>query len=376
MLLVTKKDVGGTIMKNKISTYLYSFILVMFVLIGNFNPQATIFGAEEDLTYTISVVPTENQINKNATYYDLLVKPNQKQSLTVVVSNTGDSTKNIRVTPTNAITNQNGVIDYSRQEKKYQYDPNLAVSFTSLIGPEQIVEVGPKESKEVTFDLSVPGEPFEGLILGGFLADLPDEKTDDDAVTGVKIVNKFQLVKAVMLRENEEKVTPKLELNEVKANLVAYRTAVTANLQNTQPTMFGKLKVNAQITEKGKSEVIKRQVMEDMEMAPYSNFDFPIMWENQRLEPGNYTLNLVATSGEEEWKFYRDFTITAKESESLNNEAVDLAKQEKNYTLYLIIAAIVLIIVIIIVVIWLIYRNKKGKSDKKKRRKNTSKKHR
>lgn len=357
-------------MSTKKQSYMYYLLLTVVLAIALFLPVKTVNGAEEDLTYTISLEAVDNQINKGATYYDLLVTPSQKQNLTVLVSNTGSEAKKIRVTPTNAVTNQNGVIDYSRQAKDYVFDSNLKVPFTSMVGPEQIVEVGPGESKPVVFELSVPETPFVGTILGGFLADLPEEKKEEEESSGVKIVNKFQLVKAVMLREKEDKVTPDLVLNEVKPSLVSYRTAVTANLQNTQPTMFGKMKVEAEVTRKGQTEVIKSQTVEDMEMAPYSNFDFPIMWDNQPLEAGDYTLNLVATSGEEEWKFTKDFTITAKQRDEINKEAVDLEERDTPYWWYLLIAVLILVVFISLAIF--IYYKKKKKKEEKRRKKSNS----
>lgn len=353
---------------NKVKKYIMIVIMILPLFIMGTNPQI-VSAAEEDLTYTISVKPVENQIDKNATYYDLLVKPGQKQNLTVVVSNTGKEAKKLRVTPTNAVTNQNGVVDYSRQEKDYKYDSNLTHPFTSLVGPEQTVEVAAGETKEVTFELAVPNDPFKGEILGGFLVDVVEGKDDDKDTSsnGVKIVNKFQLVKAVMLRESEEAVSPELVLNDVKPALVSYRTAVTANLQNTEPVMFGGMKVVAEVTEKGKTDVLKTTTREGLEMAPNSNFDFPIMWGNERLKAGDYTLSLVATSGEKTWKFAKNFTISAEESDKINKEAVDLEEEPKPYWLYILI--IVLILFALLLIIFLVVRHKKKQKAEELRRK-------
>lgn len=335
--------------------------VVLIILLMTLLIPENVLAVEEDLAYSISVKPVDNQIDKNATYYDLLVKPNQKQSLTVVVNNTGKEAKKLRVTPTNAITNQNGVVDYSRQEKNYQYDKNLEYPFTSLVGPEQTVEVAGGELKEVIFELNVPSNPFSGEILGGFLVDVVEE-TDNNKSTssdGVKIVNKFQLVKAVMLRESTDIVSPELVLNDVKPALVSYRTAVTANLQNTEPTMFGDMTVVAEVTEKGKTAVLKSVTREGLEMAPNSNFDFAIMWDNERLKAGEYTLSLKASSGEKKWEFNKNFTITMEESNKINNKAVDLPEEEKTYWLYIII--ILLIIILILLAVFIMIHLKKIK---------------
>lgn len=342
---------------NSFFKWMIGFSLLLGLLF--IHPQLT--KANDDLSFTMSVKPVENQIDKQATYYDLMVKPGMKQDLTVVVNNTGEKNKKIRITPTNAITNQNGLIDYSIQEKSFKNDSTLTHPFTSLVGAAQTVEIAPNEQKEVVFLLQVPETPFNGIILGGFVADLVESEASDENKEGVKIVNKFQLVKAVSLRENDQSVSPELVLNDVKPALVSYRTAITANLQNTQPVMFGKMTIDAKISKKGQSNVLKSKKVENLEMAPNSNFDFPISWENDPLDPGTYVLNLVATSGKKEWKFSKEFIIEAKDSQKLNNEAVDLNEKETPWLLYLLIAIVILLLLVIVFLIW-----KKKKDDRDK----------
>lgn len=347
-----------------------SVLLAFFALILFFVTPVSTFaedGKDEALSFTMGVIPADNQINKNATYFDLKVKPKQEQDLKVSVTNTGKKDKKIRVTPTNATTNQNGLINYAEQPKDYKDDNTLKYPFVSLVSEAQTVDVPAGTSQELVFKLKAPAESFKGLILGGFVADLPDDgKKDEKGGGGVKIVNKFQVVKAVMLRENEDKVAPELKLNDVKPALVGYRIAVTANLQNIEPTMFGKMKVDAQVTKKGSKEVIKKEVKEDLEMAPNSNFDFPIMWNNQKLEPGKYTLNLVATSGDKKWPFTKDFEIKKEDSDRLNKEAVDL-EEPAGLPLwaYILIGVVVLLLIIIIILLIVKSKNNKKSSSRK-----------
>ncbi|MGO3731867.1 MAG: DUF3324 domain-containing protein [Vagococcus sp.] len=176
------------------------------------------------------------------------------------------------------------------------------------------------------------------------------------------ITNRVQVVKGIMVRTTQDTVKPELVLNDVVPALVNYRTAVTANLQNTQPTMIGEMKVVAEVTKKGSKDIIKKEVKEGLEMAPNSNFDFPIMWNNQPLEPGTYTLHLVATSRGEEWKFTKDFTIKKEESKALNEEAVELVEPEgMPMWVYIIIG---LLGMIVLLLIFLLLRKSK-KEDKK-----------
>lgn len=67
---------------------------------------------------------------------------------------------------------------------------------------------------------------------------------------------------------------------------------------------------------------------------------------------------MVVASGEEEWQFEKNFTITAKEARELNEQAVNL---ETNRTgLYLAIASGV-VVLLLLVIAWLVYSKRKKK---------------
>ena len=59
-----------------------------------------------------------------------------------------------------------------------------------MISPSQTVELQGKETKEVSFQLNVPKNGFEGTILGGcYCYELTDGK--DKEIKGFILTNKF-----------------------------------------------------------------------------------------------------------------------------------------------------------------------------------------
>lgn len=63
-------------------------------------------------------------------------------------------------------------------------------TFEELISPSQTVELQGKETKEVSFQLNVPKNGFEGTILGGFYCyELTDGKEKE--IKGFSLTNKF-----------------------------------------------------------------------------------------------------------------------------------------------------------------------------------------
>ena len=326
---------------------------------------------ESGTDFTLKAILPDNQRDKKVTYFDLLVEPEKEQAIKIQVTNTSKKDLKVKVTPTNARTDQNGQIDYSIPIKNDKIDSTLSIPFTSLVKEDmQIVDVKPGKVKEITFSLTPPREPFEGLILGGFVGEIADDGEKNDDVKGITLVNHYQLIKAIMLRSSEKPVEPKLKLNAVKAELVDYRPAVTANIQNT---MFGNLTINAQITKKDSSKIVKSIKVNQLEMAPNSNFDFPIMWNDEPLEAGDYLLNLTASREEKEWPFTQEFTVSDIESKQINKEAIDLTKASKPFPWGYFIIIIVVILSLIGSVIWYIgFQNKPKKKLSKSRKKQST----
>lgn len=306
-------------------------LLVMTLFLGiQFAPQNV--QAEGGIAYSVKATIPENQINKTLTYFDLKMEPNQKQELILTVTNSSNEEVTVLISPNVAITNQNGVIDYSQKTAKR--DSSLKISLEDVISKEQEVVLLPNEIKDVIFTLQMPGNSFEGMILGGFYISQKEEGNEEkNTDKNVQIKNNFSYVIGIKLRQNLDDVNPDLKLNQIKPDLVNYRTVVTANLQNTEATIIRELDVEAKVTKKGDSSFLRETNKSNLSMAPNSNFNFPISWDNQPLDQGEYTLQLVAKSGENEWKFSQDFVIDSNDSNSLNKEAVDLEKKEPNWTL-------------------------------------------
>ncbi|CRH21032.1 conserved hypothetical protein [Carnobacterium maltaromaticum] len=183
----------------------------------------------------------------------------------------------------------------------------------------------------------------------------------------MQIKNKYSYVIGLQLRENTNEVKPVMELNEIKPALLNYRTAVTVNLQNTEATIMKEVSVDAKVMKKGTTKVLHETKKEGLSMAPNSNFDFPINWDNQSLDAGTYRLQLIAQSGEDKWEFDKEFTISAKDSTDLNKEAVELEKTEPNWILIISVVAGITIF-LILVIGFFIYRHQKKKAAEKRAR--------
>ncbi|BFH43359.1 DUF916 domain-containing protein [Paenibacillus melissococcoides] len=141
-------------------------LVLLWIGLGIVTSHDRVFAGS--MNYSVKANIPENQINKNLTYFDLKMEPGSKQTISLTVKNGSAERIELMIEPNTAITNQNGVIDYSKHE--HEKDSSLKYAFSELISPKQTVSVKGKETKEVPFTIQMPEEPFDGVILGG-LAD-------------------------------------------------------------------------------------------------------------------------------------------------------------------------------------------------------------
>lgn len=310
-------------------------------------------GFAEKMDFGVQTIPSENQIDKTKSYFDLRVKPGEKQTISLSLSNSSDKEITVAIETNTAVTNRNGIIDYKQSDVKA--DNTLTYEFSDLISGEKKIVLPAKKTKQVDFQLNIPKKEFDGTILGGIYMKKIETEQEKEKQKNVQIKNEYSVAVGVELSENDNKVKSELTLNDVHPDLENYRTAVTANIQNTQPKLEGKMKVVAQITKKDQKKVIHSTKKENMKMAPNSNFDFPISWDNEPLEPGVYTVNLAIQTNNGKWQLTKDFEIKASESKALNSEAVELKKD--NQFVYIVVGS--LLVVIILVLLFLLSKKRK-----------------
>ncbi|MDO7880526.1 MAG: DUF3324 domain-containing protein, partial [Enterococcus mundtii] len=151
-------------------------------------------------------------------------------------------------------------------------------------------------------------------------------------------------------------VQPDLELLDVFADQLNYRNVISANLQNFTPTFVNRLAVEATIQKVGEEEILYQASQEQMQMAPNSNFNFPISLEGDRFRSGEYLLKLKATSGEEEWEWERTFTIDADEARALNQQDVTIDTGIN----WLFIGVALLVLILFAFIIYLLVQKKRS----------------
>ncbi|ONN41000.1 DUF916 and DUF3324 domain-containing protein, partial [Enterococcus mundtii] len=297
----------------------------------------------------------------NDRYFQLTLPPDATEKLTLKLQNANAEAKKIKITPHTAYTNVMGVVEYGQDAE--QADPTLQHSLDELIEQPEIIELGGNETKTVTLDLKMPKEAFEGFLAGGLRIEEVKEDTTGETSDeeGVAIQNEFAYIIGVVVSNNQEAVQPDLDLLDVFADQLNYRNVISANLQNFTPTFVNRLAVEATVQRVGEEDILYRANQEQMQMAPNSNFNFPISLEGDRFRSGDYVLKMTARSGEEEWEWERKFTIDADEARALNQADVTIDTSIN----WWMIGSIMLLVLLLGIILYLFFHKRKKEQSNK-----------
>ena len=316
----------------------------------------TTFSKASELNFSVNAVIPDNQIDKEKSYFDLKVTPGEKQKLIVKLRNTTD--KEIVINPhiQSAKTNKNGVIDYT--PNKIKKDDTLKIAMEGIAKVPKEVTVPPQSEKDLTIEVTMPKDKFDGIILGGiYLKEDTSKNKEDDKEKDVAIKNEYSYVVALQMRQNNNKVKPMLHMNEVNPETQNARNVIVANIQNSEPMIISKLKIDATVNKKGSKDNLAILKKENLQVAPNSNFNIAVPLEGEKLEAGTYILNMKAESAGKEWQFKKEFSISADKATTMNEKDVTLEKETP--TMLYIFLGVAFLIVIAVVIYFIIRRNKR-----------------
>lgn len=333
---------------------LWTLIGILFISLVWFTP----FASASEFNFGVYTVIPDNQIDKQKSYFNLMMKPSQEQTLTIELKN--DTEEDVVIEPKihSATTNLNGVVEYGPTSA--ERDSTLPYELGDLITTDKEITVPAKGSKDLSLHVTMPEEEFNGILAGGItLEEKETSSTNSQETTkGLSIENKYAYVVGITLQETVEVVTQDLLLHDVKAGQLNARNVINATLQNPTATYLNRFEVEAEVTKKGQTEVLYESKKNDMQVAPNSNFAYPIELNGEKFQTGTYTLHLKAKSSKESWEFEKDFSIKGEEAQQFN--ATDVSIEGPNYLVYLVGLLILLVAGLLF---YIFYSKKKQKKQ-------------
>ncbi|MBO0431311.1 DUF916 and DUF3324 domain-containing protein [Enterococcus sp. DIV0660C] len=277
---------------------------------------------DSNISFTIEGLPNDKQIDENVPYYHLKEEPGEKDQITIKLINNSDREISLETSITNANTNLNGLMDYTGTRADHA---SLKIPLTSILTcKEKIVKVPAKSSVNQQFDISMPSEKFDGVIIGGIVvAEKNESKTDDQSLS---LNNEYKYTMGVVLTNQDDNVIKKnisLILEEVSPKLFDGKKTVEANILNDNPYIFSGKSLKAKIYSQENNDLVNEISLKNISIAPHSSLPVQFDWGKADLKSGNYIFkgNLIDTDGKE-WKFEKNFVIKAEEAKSINEKSV------------------------------------------------------
>jgi len=266
----------------------------------------------DELNYAVEADIPENQIDKNLNYFDLLLRPEERQDISITITNNSNKTESFTISVNNALTTNNGNIDYTQHN--LQTDKSMKVSIEELVkNTHEKIELKPREKQKIIFHISMPKEKVEGIILGGINV-TKDHDYKERKNKNILIENMYSYVIGLQIRQELAPVTPKLNLNEVQTGIVNDTTSVIANFQNSTAALLQNVSIVAKLIRREEGTVVLTTKKENMNIAPNTNFDFLINRHHETLTSGKYTLDVSIYSDQKVWTFNKDFTVKNKQT--------------------------------------------------------------
>lgn len=294
-------------------------LLGVAYLLFNFGIQPV--AAKEMGGYTIEGVPNINQLDPNLGYFYLHEEVGSTDTVKVKLINTSSKEKILRVKVTNAVTNSNGLIDYTGILAEHSL---LKYPLTELAEVTQKEVVVPQESEvETEIKLTMPKERLSGVIIGGIVV---SEKSTENQTNGqISLENAYSYTLGLVVT-NELKVELNkhlsIELEKVQAKLDAGRKIIEASFLNPNPYIFSDAKVQGTIVNKKNNRVIKQLTTESVNIAPYSVYPFQLDWKKEDLMPGTYLFKGIVTAVDKKWTLEQEFSISNEQAKTINQESV------------------------------------------------------
>lgn len=323
----------------------------------------------DGLNFTVETAIPNNQIGDERSYYNLLIQPDQQQTLQVKLVNKTAKPVNVAASTHTAITNENGVVDYANKTQKH--DKSMQFSMQDYVTMPKQVTIAAHAEVIVPVKVHMPAGKLKGVMVGGLVF---KQVSDEDAQSqsGMTIVNQFAYTVVLMMRQSTKIIAPDLKLSNVTVTQLNLHNALNLNLRNPQPGFLNHLTLESKITKRGSDKVVYTSNAKDLQMAPNTKFAFPVRLGTGKFVAGDYTAHIVAyalpakdgqytdASGQRftrKWDFDKDFTIERDTAEKLNKRAVKESTWAW-WVIALIIAASLLLVGFVVVLV-LLLRSKK-----------------
>ena len=311
----------------------------------------------------VPVIPDNQREGRElASWFELILEPGQQQIIEVELTSFSDVDHEVVIQVAIATTGNGGMVHY--EPRDVLQDPTQLFTIDEIATLDNnLVIIPARQSVRVPINLTMPTEPFDGVIAAGISlfpldqAGITVEGIDADAGMGVQ--NLFQMTMPLILRFNENPTEELLDLRTVRANQIDYRNAISADIHNPMPRFVGDMSINATVRALDGTDILFQRQEYGFNMAPNSSFDFFIPLEGQAFVPGDYMYRVEIETADDTWVFEQVFSISPEEARAFNELDVSIVR----YPLWWFIAGGAVLLLILILIFFKLFGKKTKKTQ-------------
>ncbi|ANY11137.1 DUF3324 domain-containing protein [Leuconostoc lactis] len=337
---------------------LYFSLITLLIL---FTPQV-VHADGADFT----LAPSQNQYqsgNYNG-YFALKMPPKATTTLGITIFNTGKSTDTFDIMVNSGVTDFKTSLSYANVPTKgaLSVPKNLQFSQIATI-PQKKVTIAPGAQTTIQVNIALPDTSFDGKILGGITI-TREMRPDEKAQKGTK--NQFAYAIPVVIRQNDQAITPQLQANHLSIQTKANETNLAADIQNVTATILNGVTIETKLSDQT-GHVVFTKKDANHSIAPQSNFTYLASLSNQKIANGKYTYDLTITdNANHKWTWEKTLTVDQKQSQNINSAAKhNTINNPINWIIMGMIAMAIMIFLLLAAVGYLLFKRSKQKSQTK-----------
>lgn len=327
------------------------FFFLIFIGMYWSSSYMDVHASSGKVDYSVEAIAHPQQLNKNISYFDLMVEPNDSTKLEILLHNTTNQTETFDVAFVDAYTNANGLIVY---EKKTSSKNDILSVRSFSEKPQQKVQVKAYSSKKVSIPVNIPANMFKGTFLGGVRV---EKYVDDTKKSTIAVSNRYVYVIGVKMTMSllEESFDP--HWKDVTLNTTSYYPALDFKIDNKTASISSPLQVEMILYKK--NTVVARQNME-AKFVPYAKAALSFRLQKE-LQAGKYKtfLKLTDTENRKTWEFKDDLVITERETAAVNQHIKIQKKSSDELSVFWISIIITSVMIFFMLVSYIVYLQRK-----------------
>ncbi|MEK5394070.1 DUF916 domain-containing protein [Margalitia sp. FSL K6-0131] len=284
------------------SVVLTILVICMFTVTTGFSKNAS-DNNQQSLPFSVSLNLPQNQVEGVKSYFDLNVRPNTTQKLSVLIKNLSSKEITVNMMMANALNSPQSGIIYQK-ERKNDYARLIDRSFymDQYIEVPETIKLKPFETKKTEIKVNIPDK--KGVLLGGLLFNQKEdnkkkvEKTKND----VSVKGNIKIGTAIAIQLNYPKKERQVPLNIIDASNQVFLGGSFVNFQltNKNADLIKNVSYDYKVMNSKDNKTLFKGKIQPFNVAPKSEVKMRIPWEGKTIESGQYKLVLHETNSNNE----------------------------------------------------------------------------